>query len=486
MSDNKPGSPALVILLAVAVLTGISLLPLGELSGGTVKEFNLLADVMHELNAEADSTASDPDEVYEDIDPELLKAQAEAETGTLTVTAEQSADTSRAGRIHDTTSPSLSSIIVENDTVVPAPKASRVGDLVVIEDYTAGAMGLANLRRTLETGRFARIALVGDSYIEGDILAQDLREKLQSVYGGRGVGYVNMHSEFPGFRRSVRQGGSGWKSFSALKKCDYGFMGLSEQYFISTPQAISTYQGTKTYPQTQDWNSSKFLFIARNGATVSYRTSGEWVTTEVPADSAVQMIQVDGTTTRFDIKTSSSSLVGLGVWLDGDSGIGVDCMSSRGFSGITLSKVSRPLCYEMSRCGVDYNLIILEFGINAMSAKQRNYSVYCSRMVEVINHVRSCYPRADILLMGIGDRGEKRGSEIHSMSTATAMIEAQREAARKAHCLFWDTREAMGGKDAVVEWSRGGYVNKDYIHLTHKGGERLATLLFNAIRHDLK
>ncbi|MDE6582072.1 MAG: hypothetical protein K2K47_06070 [Duncaniella sp.] len=487
MSSNKPGSPALIIIIAVIILAGVSLLPVHEWSGGVVKEFNLLSDVMHDLSVEADSTATDPDEVFEDIDPELLKAQAEAESGNIPVRpAADRHDSVSHPSSPAATSPSLANIIVENDTVVPAPKASKVGDLVVIEDYTAGAMGLANLRRTLQAGAFARIALVGDSYIEGDIFAQDLREKLQSVYGGQGVGYVNMHSEFPGFRRSVKQGGSGWKAFSAMKKCDFNYMGLSEQYFLSTPQAVSTYQGTKAFAQTQDWSCSKFLFIAPNGATVTYRTSGEWVTEDVPADTSVQMIQVDGTTTRFDVKTSSSSLIGLGVWLDGTSGVGVDCMSSRGFSGITLSKVNRGLCYEMSRCGVDYNLIILEFGINAMSAKQRNYSVYCQRMVEVINHVRSCYPRADILLMGIGDRGEKRGSVIKSMSTATAMIDAQREAARKAHCLFWDTREAMGGTDAVVEWSRGGYINKDYIHLTHKGGARLADLLFNAIRHDLK
>ena len=70
-------------------------------------------------------------------------------------------------------------------------------------------------------------------------------------------------------------------------------------------------------------------------------------------------------------------------------------------------------------------------------------------MVDVINHVRFCYPDADILLMGIGDRGERRGSQVRSTAVAPAMISAQRDAARRAHCLFWDTREAMGGEDAV-------------------------------------
>jgi hypothetical protein len=87
--------------------------------------------------------------------------------------------------------------------------------------------------------------------------------------------------------------------------------------------------------------------------------------------------------------------------------------------------------------------------------------------------------------MGIGDRGSKRGTEVHSMSSCKYMVDAQREAARRARCLFWDTREAMGGEDAIVEWVRQGWANKDYIHLNHKGSPHLAEPLFNAIQINL-
>ena len=174
----------------------------------------------------------------------------------------------------------------------------------------------------------------------------------------------------------------------------------------------------------------------------------------------------------------------LGSWLDGASGVSLDCMSSRGYSGVTLQKVSPELCREMAKF-IDYDLIILEFGINAMSSKQTDYSIYSSRLEKVIEHVRQCYPNADILLLGIGDRGEKINGEVHSMKAAPFMVEAQRTAARKAHCLFWDTREAMGGEDAIVTWSKNGLANKDYVHLTHKGGAKLAEPLFNAIQNLL-
>ena len=458
----KKGRPTLIILLAIAFIAILSFLPLSKWSGGRIKDFSLISDILKEVTG-IDHT--NPEQ--EQIDPELLKAMKEAEE-----------------RNPLTASDSVLSHPI--DTIIHSVKAPREGDLVILEDYTTDQVGLVQLKNALEKGGMARIAVVGDSYIEGDIFTQDLRELMQSAYGGEGVGYVSMHSDFPGFRRSVKQGGSGWKTFMANKKADAHYLDLSEQYAIPTGQAKSTYEGTKAFSHTGQWSRSRFMFIAPENSIISVKTGDlEWEERNIAASDSVQCIEIAGTTSRFELKTSSPKLIGLGVWLDGESGVSLDCMSSRGFSGITLTKISPTLCREMA-AEIDYNLIILEFGINAMSSTQKDYSIYSNRMVEVINHVRKCYPRADILVMGVGDRGEKRGGVVKSMATAPAMISAQRDAARRAHCLFWDTREAMGGEDAVVEWCNAGLINKDYIHMTHKGGARLADALYKAIRHSLQ
>lgn len=87
--------------------------------------------------------------------------------------------------------------------------------------------------------------------------------------------------------------------------------------------------------------------------------------------------------------------------------------------------------------------------------------------------------------MGIGDRGQKRGGAVHSLPTCRNMVDAQRNAARNTRILFWDTREAMGGEDAVVAWRNDRLVNADYIHLNHKGGEVLGKKLADAIIDNL-
>ena len=455
---NRRGHAPFVVVIAIAIVGILGVVPWEGCTDGKVKNYNIVGDLAPDDADTASAVAA--------IRVEEVSVPGDTVLATTDTT--------------DTVGTARSAAPVE----LPAPKPSRVGELTVIEDYSEAQNGLDNIAATLAQGRTARIAVVGDSYIEGDIMTQDLRALLQEAYGGSGVGFMNMHSEFPGFRQSVTQGGNGWKCYTATKRGKSEYMGLSEQYAVPQGTATATYKGSKRVDHAREWQRSQFLFVSPNDAMVSTRTNGgEWTTHSVTGSTAVQSIEVDSaSTTSFELKTSDTSLAALGVWLDGTGrGVSVDCMSSRGIPGYSLSKISVDLCRQMSQY-VDYDLIILEFGINVLSAQQTNYSVYAKNMVNAISHLRECYPKARILVMGIGDRGEKRDGRVRSMSTVPAMIEAQRTAARQAGTLFWDTRDAMGGEDAIVDWSKNGFANKDYVHLTHKGGRRLATSLAAALK----
>lgn len=463
-----------IILIAVLIVGGVSLLPLEELTGGRIKGFNLLADIMEKQEMKGDEDESTGDEMTDDLDPELVAAMK----------ADNDMEIKLTDSIKDVPAADKDRKCVDTDSVIIAAKPSKVDGKVLIEDYTSHQNGLKNLRASIEGGGMSRIAVLGDSYIEGDIFTQDLRDQLQGIYGGSGVGYVNMLSQFPGFRKSVRQSGKGWTEFAINKKCNRNYMGVSQHYFTPKGTATSTYKGSNSFNHTGQWENSMFLFVAPDGGTVKARTGEEWSEFDIDASDEVQSIRIPGTASKFEIETSSPGLIGLGVWLDGSRGISVDCMSTRGNSGLTLKGISADLCRRMTKF-IDYKLIIIEFGINAMSHGQTNYSAYKKYMIDVVNKVKACYPGSDILVMGIGDRGEKRGGAIHSMVGTKNMVEAQRDVARQTHSLFWDTKEAMGGEDAIVKWSGNGWANKDYVHLTHKGGKQLATEMVNAIKTNL-
>ncbi len=170
----------------------------------------------------------------------------------------------------------------------------------------------------------------------------------------------------------------------------------------------------------------------------------------------------------------------MGVFLDGAAGIAVDCMSVRGTSGLTLARTNADMSLADS-----YALIILEFGVNALSAEQTQYTAYGHGITRTIRHLEACYPKADILVMGIADRGAKIGSSVNSLPTCNAMTDAQRKAASDAGVHFYDLRAAQGGENSIVEWRRRSLVNADYIHLKHAGGKVLAEEFASALKKAL-
>lgn len=460
MSKNQHGSPLTVILLSVVALGILSLLPWSELTGGRLKDFNLLGDLIPE---------ADPTHITDEAtDPALAAVEAAA-------AAPEQADSTAA----DSTAEMLPPPPLPDSFKAPR---SADGSSVLIEDYSGGA-ALAALRSALAqtSGRVVRIGVAGDSYIEGDIFTQNVRSLLQETYGGSGVGYMSAHSNFPGFRQSVRQTDAGWTEH------DMRNVGSSDpvkplwgEYFSGNSGATVTYKGSGKPPHADSWSRSTLLVIAPSGGSLSLTTDGGEVTHTLSASPDVQAVSLGGATAKLAVTSSAPTLKVLGAWLDSDRGIALDCMSLRGNSGLTLGNLNADIARQ-TRQWIDYDLIVVQYGINALTANRSDYSAYTAAMVKGVEHLKSLYPNSVILVMGIGDRGEKHGATVGSMSTAPAMVRAQRDIARRTGSLFWDTREAMGGDGAAADWHSRHFINADYIHLNHKGGAELADIFVKSL-----
>ncbi len=478
---SRDGKPFLIVGVAVVALIGLSLLPWGEWTDNIFKNFSLFSDL---FPGQEKSVAE------EIVDPELAKVLDELDDGnaiavTTPDTMQQTTTDVNKSMGQAEATPSVSGIPTADQ--VKSVQNNRVGDNVVIEDYTINSCGAANLRRALvnRTIRPARIAVIGDSYIEGDILTMNLRADLQDYYGGTGVGYMPLHSDLVGFRTSVKQKCSGWTAHDIRKNCDNAYKWLSGEYFVSSGTATTSYKGSSKLPHLSLWSMTKLLFVSPKDAKITISTDTETKTYDINGSPDVQCLSVSGTTSSAEFKTSTPGVVALGAYLDGSSGVQVDCMSLRGNSGISHRQLNLSLASQL-RQFVNYDMIIVEYGINALTSQQSNYNGYKKLMINVVKRLKACYPNADILIMGIGDRGQKIGSTVKSIPTAQYMVNAQRDVARETGTLFWDTREAMGGEDAVIEWREKGMINPDYIHLNAKGGKALGALLFDAIKVAVK
>ncbi len=475
MSRRRSSNPLYVLAIATVVLLLISFVPWAGITKNYFKDFNIFEDIC--------TTKTINEGEGEIVDPELIALM----NGDSHVDLQKTESTNSTVATDSTDTPSDSTAAVPDIVVIAEPINPRIGDLVVVEDYSSSGSSLSRFARAVKSAatRPVRIAMIGDSYIEGDVFSQDIREKLQTLYGGRGAGYMMMHTDIPGFRRSVSQTDNGWTPHDIRHESKMDYKWLAGEYFTGNSGAVSTYKGVERLAHAKAWNNSKFLFIApKEGGSITLTTDSGSKEFSIKAADSVQCISIDEETSRFTVKNNVPGLIALGVWLNDNSGVSLDCMSLRGNSGISHRKLNYELAHNMSDF-ISYDLIIVEYGINALSSAQKDYSKYGKYMEEVIYELRRCYPQADILMMGIGDRGQKAGSEVHSISTAQNMVDAQRDVARKTGIAFWDTREAMGGNDAIVVWRERKLVNADYIHLNHKGGEVLAQLLVDALSNAI-
>lgn len=447
------GKPHIIILSAVLILTGLSFVPWSKITNGTIKDFDLFSDII-KTKKPAIATATEP------LDPQLAELSREVSKHTRSTADVQIADT-----------------LAEPPQLTPI-----VDGMVVIEDYTPEGLGLQRLHNAVARGN-ARIGVIGDSYIEGDIFTQNIRAMLQKQYGGSGVGYVPLSSQLTGFRTSVRQKCSGWTEHDMRKSKSDAQRWLAGEWCTSSAGANTSYNGTNRLNNLDKWSNSRILFKTASDGNITVTTDAGTTTYPVTASPNVQSINVTGNTSMAEFSTDITGLKALGAWLDGN-GVSVDCMSLRGNSGISHRQLDSTLVSQMRKY-VDYQCIIVEYGINALSSQQQDYTAYGKAMSHVIRNIKALYPQADIIMLGIGDRGQRVDGEVASLPTSQAMVDTQRKVARENRIMFWDTRTAMGGKNAVIDWRNRGLINADYIHLNSKGGAALAELFVKALNKSM-
>lgn len=482
---HKGGHVVALLVIAVVFLFLLTKLPVVEWGGFTTKPIDLFSDIRVDESA----LELPGDAVWHDAESDSLFAMVDSlSTDSLVARADSLGSDSAAPM-----APVARAVVPATlDTTMAGAPPRKDGEVVLFEDFSPNGTGLSHLLNALSQrssqGRPARIAFLGDSFIEADIFTQDVRSQLQKQYGGCGVGYVSMHSDFPGFRRSVVQSGNGWEVHSVLKPrvVDWSLMTLHQQYFVPLEGASAQYRGTTRIERADSWNVSRFVFIARNDCSISLKIGdGEWQSFAVTGSPEIQSIEVPGKTSRFQVRTGAiAGFTAIGVWLDDTQGIAIDNISTRGYSGLSLVSISSERSAQMNKA-VPYDAIVLQYGLNVMSPEILHYESYARKMVAVINHLKSCYPQADIILMGVGDRSRKMNGSFVTMPAVLALSRAQRLAAKNAGIVFWDTFAAMGGQNGMIDYVSKKQANKDYTHINHKGGRRLAGEFVKSLEYSI-
>ncbi|MGL4851229.1 MAG: hypothetical protein ACRC3Z_01050 [Phocaeicola sp.] len=390
--------------------------------------------------------------------------------------------------------PHVKDSIVKQIPQSPIQHASQL-DCITFEDYSEDGNSASELASRLvrlkeDTLSNFRIGFLGDSFIEGDILTESLRSQLQKSYGGNGVGFVPISHVASKFRTTILHDFEGWKSHSMLKQNEVEVGKLTFSGFYYTPEegATVTYRASKESLKQGGFAAVQLLFVNENHAQIHAIVNGSEPRTYAPRSSSqLQTIEIEE-----DIRSitfSFESVEGLtvyGAYFNNESGIHVDNFSMRGSSGMILSASNSSLCEEW-RSYKEYDVLVLQYGLNVISKDMFNYSGYRKSMVSVLQKMKQQFPNTIFIVMGIGDRGTLQDGEVTTMPEVFAMIDTQRKIAKEAKVLFWDTFAAMGGENSMEHFANSSppLANKDFVHINRAGGRFLAKEFIKSINVEL-
>ena len=365
--------------------------------------------------------------------------------------------------------------------------------MTCIEDFSDSTYrGMSPFYTALDRvaeGATVRIAYFGDSFIEADILTADLREMLQKYFGGCGPGFVDIASQTNHFRPTLHHDFSGWQSHSASDSVGFDVQkqGIAGRYFVPAAGAYVEMRGTAKYASLLDTcdRATLYYYNTNSDAEISIRINGGKARNYVlPMAHAIQKLPIEATigSIRCNVIHADSALF-YGIALDGKEGIVVDNYSLRGSSGLSLASIPLSTLKQFNTLR-PYDLIVLQYGLNVATPKGRDYDYYKRGLLRTIEHLKTAFPKAGILLIGVGDRDYKtEDGELRTMPGIKNLIRYQQSAAAEACVAFWNLYQAMGGEGSMARLAsaKPSMANFDYTHINHRGGRHIAKLLYETL-----
>lgn len=366
---------------------------------------------------------------------------------------------------------------------------ASAGDATV----TAGLQHFLDALAGLKTGqrKKVRIAYFGDSMIEGDLITEDLRDSLQLVFGGAGVGFVPITSVVAGFRTTITHTFSkDWKDYSykALPPSNL-FLGISGHTFVPGESSWARYAPVRKQ-RMDKFQEVSLLYGPSSSANISVNDRSYTLSGQLPVNKISWKLDSAQQKQALTIKWAGGPAAPFyGVCFESDSGVFVDNYSFRGISGIELGKLSGRLLQQM-QTEHPYDLVVLHYGANVLwkpeLTEYNNW--YGNPMRKVMDSLRNDLPNTSFLVITTADKSYKKNGSYITAPGVTALLKVQHDIAREHGAAYWNLYAAMGGHNSMIHWVEGDTVlaNKDYTHFNRQGAARVGALLYKAMMDEYK
>ncbi|NTW33870.1 MAG: hypothetical protein HGB12_14850, partial [Bacteroidetes bacterium] len=357
-----------------------------------------------------------------------------------------------------------------------------------------------------------RISHYGDSQLEGDRITCVLRNNFQNKFGGAGVGFVAFNDIADNMNLS-RYSSPNWNRYTVFhNRYGSGYYGLSGNVYKFSRYAIVKHNNDSVSNNDSSSSIHKAPRVFQN-ATVSItlnpyvkfsnislmygRSSSKCLMNiydqanneKISSDSLITAegftfhnLKISSSVRSFTMEfTGNVSPDFYGLLIDGKNGVQIDNYSIRGHSGDGLLLINPEyLAAQLKKLKV--RLVIFQYGNNVVPYV--NSDEKCKQLEQmyfsIFKRFKNAAPNLSILVIGVSDMATMYNGSYNSYPFIPKIRDAQKNAALKAGCAFWDIFEVMGGQNSILTWTNKKLASYDG-HFSLKGEKLIGNELFNAL-----
>ncbi len=341
-------------------------------------------------------------------------------------------------------------------------------------------------------GALTRVGHWGDSSIATDLITVTMRRRLQKRFGDGGHGFILIaRGTMPYLHRDVyHRSSSDWETRQIVMNQDReGRFGYGGVQFRATGGSNATF-GTDSDAPVGRTVARFDIFYQRHpaGGTLRYRLDDgelqEVSTRGEQGDGFVEVRAPDGPHSLSIRAGGGGQLRLYGIALEREGpGVVYDSL------GMVGARARRMLAYdeEHLRAQLDHrdvDLLVLGFGGNEAGDPMRDGAAYEAEYGRVIRRMRAGRENMGCLVFAPLDQAQRdEGGSARTMTSVPIIVAAQRAAALREGCAFYDTFAAMGGEGAMSRWvrSRPALAMSDLRHATPAGYEVIGNMLYKAM-----
>ncbi|SET07284.1 SGNH/GDSL hydrolase family protein [Thorsellia anophelis] len=325
------------------------------------------------------------------------------------------------------------------------------------------------------------ILQLGDSHTAADVFTGKVRTILQTKYGDGGIGFIPA-ADIKGIRSNlvtIETNNSKWEILTSRKEQSsifpLGGYQVNTQNQSGNIQIkprknyvskINKYEMSILYHSSTD----NTIIVNRNKLTIDGK-SRNWAWSPFVSNLSLPI--------QLDVNQSKNLSIG-GIFLASEKQNGV-VLSTLGINGATAMFWDKwHTSWYNSLKEISPQMVILAYGTNEAYDATLDLNQYKIDLNARIQKLKSLLPNTAFLLIGPPDsmkiKGPMASTQCHSQyaNHLAAIIEIQKQVAKKNQIMFWDWQAAMGGPCSIQKWVSKQLAKDDMVHLTAEGYEMSA------------